>query len=319
MKKLNRVFYVFLAVLLYQCDDVLEEDISDDSIAIIAPDDGAAIEGNLVQLRWTALDGADGYRLQITSENNRAIVLDSLVDQTRFDYQVEPGNYTWRIRGENFAYNSPYTFESAFSVVASLDLTNQLLTLESPVEDRYTNEVDFNFTWQRISTADSYEFELLRVDGSGETSVFQESNLVAATIGLEDGIVTEDNAYIWQVKAVNATSETRFFRRRFFVDTQNPPAPTLNGPAADASFGTTDEVQFSWSFSDTGTVQSPISSTLEISTDENFSTILLSDTNDSDEFTNTFTTTGTYYWRVRGADTAGNNGDNSATGSFSVD
>ncbi len=319
MKKLNRVFYVFLAVLVYQCDDVLEEDISDDSIAIIAPDDGVAIEGNLVQLRWTALDGADGYRLQITSENNRAIVLDSLVDQTRFDYQVEPGSYTWRIRGENFAYNSPYTFESAFSVVASLDLTNQLLTLESPVEDRYTNEVDFNFTWQPISTADSYEFELLRVDGSGETSVFQESNLVAATIGLEDGIVTEDNAYIWQVKAVNATSETRFFRRRFFVDTQNPPAPTLNGPAADASFGTTDEVQFSWSFSDTGTVQSPISSTLEISTDENFSTILLSDTNDSDEFTNTFTTTGTYYWRVRGDDTAGNNGDNSATGSFSVD
>jgi hypothetical protein len=318
MKKSNKGLYLILVVLCFQCDDILEEDISDDNISIIAPMDGAAIEGNVVQLRWAALEGADDYRLQVMVGNNQFIILDSLINGTLFNYQIEPGMYRWRVRGENFAYFTPYTFESAFSVVASLDLTNQIITLESPENNRYVNNAAMNFSWQFISTADSYEFEILQVGGSGETSVFKDSGLVESSITIGEGIVTGDAEYVWRVKAVNSSSTTRFFRRTFFLDTQDPPVPTLSTPTTDQMFATTDEVDFTWSFMDTGEVQSIITGTIEISSDENFSTISLTDTNGDGEFSSTFSSADTYYWRVRGTDAAGNTGENSATGSFIV-
>ncbi len=318
MKRLNRWFYLPIVLLFCQCDDILEEDISDDAISIIAPSDGANIEGNVVQLRWRSLEGADDYRLQVMVENNQFIILDSLISGTLFNYQIEPGVYTWRVRGENFAYFTPYTFESAFSVVASLDLSDQIITLESPDDNRYINNADLSFSWQLISTADTYEFEILQVENLGETSIFKESNLVGSSIAIPDGTITEDAEYIWQVRAVNSSSQTRFFRRKFFLDTQNPPAPVLSTPTSDQTLTTADEVNFSWSFTDTGEIQSSIMGTIEISSDENFSTIALTDTNSDGQYSSTFTDANTYYWRVRGEDAAGNTGENSAVGSFIV-
>lgn len=317
MKRLSRNLLVAVVFIFWACDDVLEEDISDDVISIIAPSDGLAIEGNVVQLRWAALEGANDYRVQISVEK-QFIVLDSLVAGNLFNYQINPGEYTWRVRGENFAYITPYTFESTFSVVASLNLTDQLITLESPENNKYLNNGNVSFSWQPINTADSYEFEILEVDGSTETSIFKEEGLVDASITIPSGTVTKDSEYIWQVKASNVNSSTNFYQRIFFLDTEAPPASTLNTPTSDQMFATSEEVDFTWTFTNTGIVQSPITSTLEVSTDENFSTINLTETNTEGDFSSTFTAADTYYWRVRGVDAAGNSGVDSATGSFIV-
>ena len=317
MKRLSKNLFIVLVSIFCGCDDVLEEDISDGIISIIAPADGQAIEGNVVQLRWGEIDGADDYRVQIMV-NRQFIMLDSLVADNIFNYQINPGEYTWRVRAENFAYTSAFSFESAFSVVASIDLTDQLITLESPDNNTYINEGNLNFSWQPINTADTYEFEILEVAGSSETSIFKDEDLVSASITVPTGTVTKDAEYIWQVKASNASSATKFYQRKFFLDTQAPPAPALNTPTSDQVFTTTTPVDFTWTYTDTGSIQSNITSTLEVSTDENFSTINLSETNANGEFSNTFSTANTYYWRVKGVDAAGNSGVNSATGSFVV-
>lgn len=317
MKKSSSLLIIVLTFIFYACDDVLEEDISDDLISIVAPTDGLAIEGNVVQLRWSELDGADDYRVQIMVDK-QFIVLDSLVGDNIFNYQINPGEYTWRVRGENFAYVTAYSFESAFSIVASLDLTDQLITLDSPENNTYLNNGDINFSWQAISTADFYEFEILDVDGSNEVSIFKEEGLTAPSISIPSGTVTKDAEYIWQVKASNNSSSTKFYRRNFFLDTEAPPAPVLSTPTIDQVFTTSTAVNFTWSYTDSGSVQSSINSTLEVSTDEDFTTITLTETNANGEFANTFSSANTYYWRVRGTDAAGNIGVNSASGSFTV-
>ncbi len=317
MKRLSRNLIVALAFFFWACDDVLEEDISNDVISIIAPSDGLVVEGNMVQLRWNELEGADEYRVQIMAKN-QFIVLDSLVGQNIFNYQIDSGEYTWRVRGENFAYVSLFSFESAFSIVASLDLTNQIITLESPKDKTYLNNEEIDFSWQVISTADMYEFEIFSLDGANEVSIFKEESLTTTSISIPSGTITKDSEYRWRVSASNSNSATKPFQRKFFLDTIDPPAPALNTPTADQVFTTTTEVNFTWTFTDTGSVQSNITGTLEVSTDESFTTVTLTETNSDGEFTNTFETPDTYYWRVVGTDAASNVGANSAIGSFIV-
>lgn len=317
MRKFSSSVLMTLALCTLSCDDVFEEDISDDSVTTIAPEDNAVFEGNTVQFRWNALEGADDYRLQITDEELR-LVLDSLIPATVFDYQIDPGTYEWRIRAENFAYTTPYTFQSSFSISESIDLTDQRVTLLSPDNNAYFNEVALLFSWQGISTAESYTYQLLEVVTNGETQIFEDDNVLDTSLSLGNTAITEDAEYIWQVRAQNSTSTTDFFKRSFFVDRQAPPVPTLNEPTADENFNVNQAVDFGWNFEDIGDLQSGISGMIEIASDENFNTIVATDTNANDEFTFTFTSVGTYYWRVGGTDEAGNVGDQSDSLSFII-
>jgi len=311
-------YSIFMVLTCFQsCDDVLEEDITDSQVIIIAPIDEAAIEGNSVQFRWNVLDGADEYRLQVTGEN-QFLVLDSLITGTILNYQIDPGEYQWRIRGENFAYVSPYTFPSGFVVAASLDLTGQTVTLITPIDNKYFNDPAISFSWQGISTADSYIFQVLKKEGANETLIFEDTNIIETAIILDNTTITDDAEYVWQVKAQNTTSATNFFKKTFFLDREEPPAPSLLTPTTGQTFATAQEVTFTWSFVDSGTIKSNIMGTIEISSDENFTTIILTDTNSNDRFLNTFSTSGTFYWRVRGEDEAGNVGDYSSSGTFTI-
>lgn len=313
MRKYISLSFIGLLTILTSCDDVLEEDISDTLLTIISPEDKTSIEGNSVQFRWNSIEGAKNYRLQIM-RNNQIILLDSLINETIFNYQINPGSYTWRIRGENFAYKTPYTFENLFTISESLDLTNQLITLNNPSDNLYTNNTDLSFSWQSISTADFYDFEIL----NSNNIIFQETDIVGSSINIPNNTISEDSKYTWQVKAKNATSSTVFFNRVFYIDTENPPAPTLQKPDDNQIFSSEQDITFSYTFTDTGAVKSNILSTIEISQDESFSKLFLSDTSDDDEIIISFNTTGKYYWRVKGKDITGNQGSNSDSRSFTI-
>nr|WP_299384820.1 hypothetical protein [Allomuricauda sp.] len=317
MRRLINTLCIVCSLYLTGCDDVFVEDISDDTITIMAPVNESRLSGNAVQFRWTTLEGADNYHIQIIGDQQN-IVLDSLVEVSIFNYQIDPGAYQWRVRAENFAYVTPYTPISLFTINASDNLTNQLVTLVSPNNNVYLNADAITFSWQGITTADSYHFQLLKKDGASETQIFEDTEVVDTSLNLTESTIEDDAEYIWQVKAQNSASSTSFFKRSFFIDRQAPPAPSLNGPADDAVFNVDDEVEFDWAFTDTGDLQSPISGTIEIASDENFNTIVASNTGTSTEFTTTFSNSGTYHWRVTGEDEAGNTGAKSDSKSITV-
>ena len=114
-----KISYLFLMLGLLSfisCDDILEEDISNDIVQTTYPFEGAVIESNVVNFQWEELDGAKKYRVQVL-DFDETVVLDSLVTKTSFLCPLSPGNYQWKVRGENFAYESNYSFSSTFSVV----------------------------------------------------------------------------------------------------------------------------------------------------------------------------------------------------------
>jgi len=316
MKKLKYTKYIFVIfTLLMACDDILEEDISNDTVQIISPLSETVIQGNNVQFNWNELDGADTYRIQIINDQ-QVNTLDSLVTSNSFSYVLSSGNYRWRVRGENFAYDSSYSFPADFSVETSNDLSNQIVSLQTPSVDFYTNDSNLLFTWTSVENADDYTLELLK-NLNGLQTIFQEENITTTNYSPNIELLNEDSEYIWKIKAVNDMSETPFAERSFFLDRTTPNQPSLVSPTDMAT--TTSTVNFNWiNGTDTGNVQSQIINTIEIASDIDFNSIITTDTTENNSYQYIFSSTGIYYWRIKAIDAAGNDSDFSIVRSIIV-
>ncbi|MCK8482227.1 hypothetical protein [Psychroserpens algicola] len=316
MKKINSILLATLSLLIVSCDDIIEEDLTNDNIQTISPNEGAVIEGNTVQFVWQALDGADDYRLQILN-TNQSLVVDTLVTTTNFNAVLNPGDYQWRVKGENFAYTTQYTFPINFTMTASDDLTNQNVQLSTPSDNFYTNDTSIILTWSSIASAESYSLDVIKLNG-GEETVLQEMDINAVNYTLPASIFDEDAEFVWKVKAVNSTSESSFSERSIFIDRQTPNQPSLVTPL-EAEETTALTVTFNWlTGADTGNIQSVTTNTFEISSDSNFGSLLFTEDLQNNSIPITFEDSGTYYWRVRTFDAAGNVGDYSITRSVVI-
>lgn len=307
MQKINSILIVLILLLTYSCDDVLEEDISNGVIRIASPLNNVVIYGNTVNFSWQTLDAADYYRIQIM-ESSQNVILDSLISSPNFTHIMNTGDYRWRVKGENFAYQTQYTFPSNFSVEVSEDLSNQTVLLQTPSQNFYTNSNTFIFTWSELDAATSYDIEILK-NTTGLETVFQEANIINNSISVDASYFIDDAEYIWRVRGVNGTSITNYIERLIYIDRQDPNQPNLVSPNnMETSPITT--MTFNWTNgTDTGTVQSNITNTFEIASDINFNTIINTATTSNNTSQYQFTTTGTYYWRVKAADAATNQSD----------
>lgn len=316
-KPINIVLGLVLCVIALACDDILEKDISNDTVRVISPIKGTIVEGNTVQFSWEHLEGADDYRIQII-KSNQVYEVDSVVTTNTFKYTLNPGQYQWRIRGENFAYTTAYVFPIDFKTVASDDLSNQSVSLQTPSENFYTNNKNLICSWNAVENAESYNFILIKKLG-GEQTVFQQEGITTVSHSFNETTLDEDAEYVWKVKAVNTTTETSFAERSFFIDTAIPGQPSLSLPADEETIAPS-TITFNWTNgADSGNIQSAITNTLEISTDVNFNTITHSASTVNNSIQYEFISDNTYYWRVKAVDAANNQSDYSTVRSIIVE
>jgi len=299
---------VFL-ITLVGCDDVLEEDITDDNITITAPLNGTTVVSNAVTFQWNSNSGSEDYRVQVNDASN-VIVLDSLVPVNSFTYSLSPGVYSWRVRGENFAYQTAYTFPVSFTMEASEVMTNQTVVLITPSDNIYTNTTSgHTVTWAPIITADSYTFQIDKDVSGAITTVNTVPDLTTELHTINSADFSDDAIYIWKIKALNVltTTETVYSTRNILLDTQVPNIATLSTPVADATESQSAAVVFVWdSGVDPGTVQSPVTSVLELASNISFTNIIQTYDVATNSQSHTFSATGDYYWRVKNTDDAGN-------------
>tara|TARA_R110002072_G_scaffold287464_4_gene453157 strand:+ start:29809 stop:30771 length:963 start_codon:yes stop_codon:yes gene_type:complete len=315
--KINLSWLLLLFLFLTSCDDIFEEDISGESIIIVNPQNGDLIEGNSVQFLWNSLKGATEYNIQVYGDNQLAV--DTSITAPPFIMVLNEGTYQWRVKGENFAYQTDYTFPVQFEVIQTEDLSNQTLILSSPSDNLYTNNTLITFTWETLPNATSYSFEVQKVTQSGNITILLEEEVNTNSITIDSTILDEDAHYIWKAKAVNETSATAFSSRNLFIDTVDPVTPTLLTPEFEEEFELNEQVNFSWIFgADPGNFPSPVTSYFELATDVNFNTTIENVFIESTNVSLEFETPGIYYWRVRGEDFAGNIGPFNQNGQFIV-
>ncbi|MES2813132.1 MAG: hypothetical protein V4670_11730 [Bacteroidota bacterium] len=315
MAILNKFGLLFLALILFSCDDILEEDIADDTLKVTSPLEGAVIESNVVNFKWEPLEGASKYRVQVFNQVDSQILDTLIVNKTTFTYPIAQGQYKWQARGENSAYQSKYSGINKFSVIETLDLTNQQVILTSPHDGIYTNATNINCSWQDLAAADTYDFELNNITSGMQ--MLQQTGISSPNFTINSTYLPDEAKYQWKVKAINATSETLISSNRFFyIDRTIPLAPELIAPNNNASFSipsgqTSVSVDFKLNASqmDSGIIQSPITSrVIEFSNTNTFNTITSTANINNGTVTLSLNSTGDYYWRVKAIDAATNVG-----------
>jgi len=117
MKQIKYAFCLLITAIA--CDDIIEvEDISDNTVNILAPTNGTVLDTLTTTFTWEALESAEHYYLQVATpsfENANQIVADTLLVKTSFSKLLPVNSYEWRIRAENSDYNTNYTQQS-FSI-----------------------------------------------------------------------------------------------------------------------------------------------------------------------------------------------------------
>ncbi|ARV08208.1 hypothetical protein BTO05_00595 [Winogradskyella sp. PC-19] len=101
------------------CEEIIEvEDISQAQIDILAPTNDAVLNTTQLRFSWQDLEFSEYYRLQVATPNFLEaiqIVEDTLISTTEFNKILQVGDYQWRIKAINSAYQTQYQTQS-FSI-----------------------------------------------------------------------------------------------------------------------------------------------------------------------------------------------------------
>ncbi|WP_339883472.1 hypothetical protein [Polaribacter vadi] len=106
---------ILLAFLLFSCEAIFVEDISQENVVLIAPSDNSEVATGSIHFNWEGIVDATNYQIQIATPNfNQAsqVVLDSIVTTTFFSKELAIGDYEWRIKASNSDYSTPYITNS---------------------------------------------------------------------------------------------------------------------------------------------------------------------------------------------------------------
>ncbi len=310
MKKLNYIVILLITTLfgLSSCEEIIHvKDISDQTVELVAPVNNAQFTSTGVTFTWNPLQDATEYQLQIAKPNFTSplqIVVDTTVTATSFTQQLAVGQYEWRVRALNSSYNTVYS--SRFITVASNeDFQSNTVLLTSPTNNLITNTAAQALSWQSIIGATNYQVQ-----------VYNESNVVVldqTTPNTTYSYTFPQGAHQWRVRATNGTDYTLYSSRSVLIDTTAPNVATLSSPA-NASTTTATDITFQWNR--TAITGSTESDKIYIYTNSAL-TNLFFEGQATSPYTKTLSA-GTYYWRVKASDSAGNEGAFSSTFSFTI-
>ncbi|MDG5490654.1 hypothetical protein [Psychroserpens sp. SPM9] len=105
-----------MLVSLYSCEEIIAvEDISNETVSIMAPTNNATISITSINFSWQPIEFADQYQLQIATpdfESTQQIVADTIISTSSFTKALEANSYQWRVKAINFAYETQFTTQN---------------------------------------------------------------------------------------------------------------------------------------------------------------------------------------------------------------
>jgi len=183
-----------------------------------------------------------------------------------------------------------------------------------PAHKSYTNDNTPTFTWEPAAGGVTYQ---VQCDDSKKFKSPDEDVTLSPGEMEYTASPMSDGRYYWRVRAMNSLGEPGPWSKAysFSIDSTPPPLPTLKKPADNS--GTTDTTpKLQWN-----KAKGASEYQLQVSPAEDFGTTLVDVPVAKNKYALSAAEAlgyGTYYWRVRATDAAGNQSDWSATYSFSV-
>lgn len=303
------VYIIPFLFIMASCEEILfEDDISSESVHLVAPSDNAEFFSTGITFTWEPIAYGGQYRIQIAKpdfDNPLQIIADNIIDTTSYTTQLNLGEYQWRVQAVNSGYSSLFSTRS-FTIVSNEDFENNSVTLTAPANNLITNQSDQNILWQPVLGATAYNFQV--IDSGNSTVVFEDS-----VEGTNYPYTFQEGNYSWRVRATSDGQNTLFSSRSILVDTTPPNTPVLNSPA-NLSNTSDNDVTFQWA-------RTPMPGSTEMDSLYIFTNEQLTNLEYKNQQTSPYSATlagGTYYWYVKSFDQAGNAGGQSTVFSFTL-
>lgn len=295
-------------VTLFSCEEIImEKDISKSQVILLAPAQNAQFNSTGVTFTWEPVVDAAEYQLQIATpnfENPLQIILDTTIKENNYTQQLPVGNYQWRVKAINSAYSTNYSIRS-IAVVSDADFQNNIVVLNTPVNNLITKKTLQNLSWQPILGATGYQIQVYDTNNT----VISDQTVTATNLDY----TFAEGGFFWKVRANNGAQQTLYSARSILVDKTVPNAPVLTSPANSGTIDNTD-VSFQWS-------RTTIAGSVEKDSIFIYTDAALTVSKLKKEASSPFVTTltqGTYYWYAKSFDEAGNSGAKSSVFSFTV-
>ena len=308
MKKI--LLLPMLLLLVFSCEEILlEDDITDETVNLVAPVDDAEFYSTGITFTWGPIANGTQYRIQIARPNFTAplqIITDNVVDTTSFTTQLNVGDYEWRIKAVNSGYETAYSTRS-LKVLSNEDFQNNSVTLSLPANNTITDVASQNLVWQPVIGATGYHIQIVNTQSNTSVSE-QDTNGTTVTYLFPEG------NYQWKVRAGNGDQNTLYSSRTILVDLTAPNTPQLTLPA-NLNNTSNNDVTFQWN-------RVAIAGSAEKDSIYIYNNNTLTDLEYKNEQTSPYNTAtlgdGTYFWFVKAFDAAGNISQQSSVFSFTL-
>lgn len=304
MKRILSIALFFAVVGFVACrKDFIVEDIKNKSITINAPANNLVTTNNKVTFWWEPLDGAEKYNIQVVKPNFAAItsiVSDTTLTGNKFDLNLQPGTYQWRIKAIN---NGGSTTFQTFNLV--VDTTSNLSSLTVSTIDPPANWLTGNkrvaFSWNSLNAATNYQVIIM----NSTNGIIKDTTTSLITYTYT---FASQGVYSWKVRASNDFSISQYNTPlTFTIDVTAPAAPVLTSPTHNAVITPTNNLVWNR----VGAPDAKYDS-IYVATDSLFTNVIsltkaytqsitVSSLNNSPPATSTI-----YWWRLRSVDSVGN-------------
>jgi len=305
-----------LIICSTSCQDIFVPDIEEESVYLLSPPDSLITYDYIITFWWENVPDAEKYNLQLVSPSFDSIVhiiADTNLSNTKFEnISLYPGEFEWRVSAYNSTSTTPYI--TRYFRIDSTESVSQVILI-SPDNNEYMNSSSVEFKWSSQEIADFYRYKLylnddLKLDENYETNSITLPEDAADISELNEGV------YRWQVQAINDYSQSIFSEYAYTIDRTAPGSPVLTTPADNTTFSV-DTVYLSWQRVYTDAYPLNPDSLYFFRDSLNTSPILNLSIADS-SFTLINEGAGTYLWKVKSMDKAGNISQESEIRTFTI-
>ena len=109
---IKKLHCALILVCFLSCEAVFLDDLSNDTVVVLAPLNNAQLDVGNNTFSWELLENAETYQIQIATpsfENANQIVLDSVTASRMIVHDLISGTYEWRVKALNSEYETPFS------------------------------------------------------------------------------------------------------------------------------------------------------------------------------------------------------------------
>jgi hypothetical protein len=275
-------------------------DIAAPAAPFLSKPANAAVVTGTPAFAWLASTTAVKYQFQYDNNINFASPTYTSAELTTLSITpptIAPGAYSWRVRAKDAAGNwSAWSAAWTVTIQPAIPLAP---TLTTPINALVTNNTTPTFSWTAVAYGNTYQLE---ISNTATFAVKLRSFTGAAGILTYTSTALPAGTYYWHARAMNVKNAAGPWSavRSFTIDLTPPAAPVLSKPVAGAQvtgtpafawLASTTATKYQFQYDDSASFNSPNYTSAELAT------LTL---------TPPAMSAGTYSWRVRAKDTAGN-------------